>query len=335
MKRFLLPLMCLFVLFLASGTASAADQLKCTFDKSGVLEFSMDPLLSRTSEQKMQIDADCSSYVFISVLGFFQQPVRVCMSLDAGTTGSSTTRSMIGPNGKKIGYQPAGGPNKASPYTVGTEVPNEMVLPFNFVRINEWVPSSSSFPIYGSILDTKGIEEGVYTDTVQAKFRYIPVGGFLFPGWFFPPGCSFTGGDTVTATMQVRVQVKPFCALDVSQHIDFGNWQDLDQPRDQQGAVTVNCDASTKYAVKLGWGGQGDVNKTRNMANGNEKISYNLYSDDKRLQPWGDNATTGFLKDQQGEGKRKVIPIYARVPRQATPSPGTYTDNVVVTLEYN
>ncbi|RCW86465.1 Csu type fimbrial protein [Phyllobacterium bourgognense] len=330
MKRFLLPLMCLFVLFLASGSASA--DTNCAFNRSGGLDFgNLDPGLGGSFNETMQIDANCQSYVVIDFVGIFSQPIRACMSLDAGSGGGDTNwRYMVDRNNKKIKYQLYGAANHVNPYRAGTAVANDMRLEFRFISLFTWVPSTSNFKIYGWIPETTGLEEGVYTDTVQATFRYDESGG-----WFFPSGCSFSGGKTATTTLQVRVHVKSFCTLDVSQHIDFGNWQELDQPRDQQGAVTVHCDASTKYAVKLGWGGQGDVNKTRNMANGNEKISYNLYRDDKRSQPWGDNATTGFLKDQQGEGKKKVIPIYARVPKQATPSPGTYADNVVVTLEYN
>ncbi|WP_457300968.1 Csu type fimbrial protein, partial [Phyllobacterium sp. P5_D12] len=243
-----------------------------------------------------------------------------------GMTGK--VRHMKGPNGTKIGYEFYSDSTRTRVYSVGTRIPNDVAPPWVFATLLQRVHGDSNFSIFGVISNKTNVEEGLYTDTVIANFQYVEFWGL------FPPPADCTG-PVVSVPLQVRVVVKSFCALDVTQHIDFGSWQDLDQPRDQQGAVTVNCDNSTKYAVKLGWGGQGDVNRTRNMVNGNEKISYNLYRDDKRLQPWGDNATTGFLKDQQGEGKKKVIPIYARVPKQATPPPGTYTDNVVVTLEYN
>ncbi len=89
MKRFLLPLMCLFVLFLASGQASA--DTNCTFSKSGGLDFgNLDTLLGRQFNQTMQIDASCNTFVIIDVAGIFSQPIRACMSLDAGSGGGDT-----------------------------------------------------------------------------------------------------------------------------------------------------------------------------------------------------------------------------------------------------
>jgi spore coat protein U-like protein len=235
---------------------------------------------------------------------------------------------MVGPNDKKLRYQLYGASNRTSPYKLGVTVVNQMNLSFNIVRINETVSTNSSFDVYGSILDTANLEAGVYTDTVQATLQYADV------PWFPPDGCGLPGTKTTTTTLLVRAVVKPFCTLDVSQHIDFGSWQDLDKARDQEGAVSINCDKSSTYSVKLGWGAQGSA-KTRNMASGSEKIAYNLFQDANRAQLWGDDVSTGFLKDQKSDGTIKKVPIYARVPKQATPSPGTYTDNVVVTLEYN
>ncbi|UXN59967.1 spore coat protein U domain-containing protein [Phyllobacterium zundukense] len=266
------------------------------------------------------------SFVIVSVLGLFQQPVRVCMSLGAGTGGTDTNwRYMVGPNNKKIRYQLYGQANHVNPYKVGTSVANNMTLGFSLIKLFQWVPSNSDFDIHGWIPDQTGLEEGVYTDMIQASFRYDEGAG---------TDCSFTSGKTATASFQVRVQVKPFCALDVSQHIDFGSWQDLDKPRDQEGAVTVNCDKNTSYSLKLGWGGQGDAGNTRNMANGSEKISYNLFSDKQRSVLWGDKDGGKVPSALTSDGNKKTFPVYARVPTQKTPSPGTYTDNVVVTLEY-
>lgn len=69
------------------------------------------------------------------------------------------------------------------------------------------------------------------------------------------------------------------------------------------------------------------------MISGNEKIGYNLFRDRQRTQLWGDQ-TGNMLANQTGTGSPVEIPVYARVPKQKTPSSGTYVDNVVVTLEY-
>jgi spore coat protein U-like protein len=328
MKRLLLPLICLFVLFMAPEPASALDTV-CTFSKEGGFDFgTLDPLTSRNHYDDMKIQVHCATTVVIDFFGLLAPKIHVCMSLDQGTAYTGSVRHMTGPNGTKIGYQFYSDATRTAAYRVGTKIPNNVGVPWSFAKIWERTNGVSSFSVHGVITDKASAEDGVYTDTVTANFQYVE-----YLALFGPPANCF--GPVVSIPLQVRVLVKPFCALEVSEHIDFGSWQDLNEPRDQEGKVAVTCDKGTTYAVKLGWGGQGEVNKTRNMANGSEKIAYNLFQDANRTQLWGDDASTGFLKDQKSDGTAKKVPIYARVPKQATPSPGTYTDNVVVTLQYN
>ncbi|MBZ9653492.1 Csu type fimbrial protein [Phyllobacterium lublinensis] len=320
--------MCLFVLFLASDEASA--DTRCVFRMSdGDFDFgALDPLAARQFDQAAKINAECVTMVPFSVLGLFTQPVRACMKIGSGSGGADTNwRYMVGPNGKKIRYQLYGSPKHVDPYEVGNYVGNNFSLAFRILSLFEWVPSSTSFDIHGWIPDQAGLEEGYYIDMVQAELIYTEVSIFT------ASGCNLNGAKSAKVTFPVRVQVKPYCALEVSQHIDFGTWQDLDQPRDQEGRVKVNCDTKTPYSLKLGWGDQGEAGKSRNMISGKEKISYNLFRDRQRTQLWGDQAGN-MLANRTGTGSPVEIPVYARVPKQPTPSSGTYMDHVVVTLEY-
>jgi spore coat protein U-like protein len=72
----------------------------------------------------------------------------------------------------------------------------------------------------------------------------------------------------------------------------------------------------------------------RKMSKGAETVTYGLYKDTNRSQPWGDATTPGSTVAGTGTGAAQVLTVYGRVPPQTTPTPGTYTDTVVVTLTY-
>ncbi len=70
------------------------------------------------------------------------------------------------------------------------------------------------------------------------------------------------------------------------------------------------------------------------MSKGAETVTYGLYKDTDRAQPWGDAATPGSTVAGTGNGATQTLTVYGRVPPQATPSAGVYTDTVVVTVTY-
>jgi spore coat protein U-like protein len=68
------------------------------------------------------------------------------------------------------------------------------------------------------------------------------------------------------------------------------------------------------------------------MTMGASAITYGIYQDVGRTQPWGDTMGTTF--GATGNGLTQNLPTYGRVPPQTTPAPATYTDTIVVTLTY-
>jgi spore coat protein U-like protein len=68
------------------------------------------------------------------------------------------------------------------------------------------------------------------------------------------------------------------------------------------------------------------------MTKGTEFVTYGLYKDSARSLPWG--AGAGALYAGTGTGASQNLAIYAIARAQATPSPGVYSDAVVVSLTY-
>jgi spore coat protein U-like protein len=62
-------------------------------------------------------------------------------------------------------------------------------------------------------------------------------------------------------------------------------------------------------------------------------VIYGLYRDSARSLPWGSTVGTN-TSSGTGTGSTQTQTVYGRVATQTTPSPGTYSDSVVVTVGY-
>lgn len=131
------------------------------------------------------------------------------------------------------------------------------------------------------------------------------------------------------------------CSVSASA-IPFGNYNPLSVlPTDAVGQVTVNCSfvlsVLTTYTLKLSAGGSGQY-ATRAMSSGGNTLNYNLHTDVLRTVIWG-NGTGGssFITNTQLIGIGGFTgnhPVYGRIPAQQNVAPGTYSDTIVVTLDY-
>jgi spore coat protein U-like protein len=141
-------------------------------------------------------------------------------------------------------------------------------------------------------------------------------------------GKTTTGGSTVwTATVLANCLVS-------ATSVNFGSAGLIAANVDATGTVTPQCTNSTPYTVALNGGNAGASDPTqRKMSKGAEKITYGLYQNSARSQPWGSTAGTNTVAGT-GNGSNQALTVYGRVASQTTPSPGTYTDSVVVTVTY-
>ena len=69
------------------------------------------------------------------------------------------------------------------------------------------------------------------------------------------------------------------------------------------------------------------------MSQASATITYGLYQDASRVTPWGDSVGVNTMAGT-GSGLAQTFTVYGRVPAQNTPSPGTYSDTVVMTISY-
>ncbi|HAR53032.1 MAG TPA: hypothetical protein DCS45_14310, partial [Roseovarius nubinhibens] len=70
----------------------------------------------------------------------------------------------------------------------------------------------------------------------------------------------------------------------------------------------------------------------RRMTNGLSTLAYGLYRDPSRTQVWG--SLPGTRATGVGSGSNQRYNVYGRIHAGQTTVLGTYTDNVVVTVNY-
>jgi spore coat protein U-like protein len=138
---------------------------------------------------------------------------------------------------------------------------------------------------------------------------------------------TYAGSTVWTATVLAN------CAVSAT-GVNLGSSGPIQSNVDAAGTVTVQCTSSTPYAVALNGGNAGASDPTkRKMSKGAETITYGLYQNSARTQPWGMSAGSNTVGGT-GTGSGQALTVYGRVASQTTPSPGTYTDSVVVTVTY-
>jgi len=120
--------------------------------------------------------------------------------------------------------------------------------------------------------------------------------------------------------------------------IDFGIYRPLQAaPLDVIGTITVRCMAQPgSYGVTIGPGSSGDFLSRLLTSGTGGTLVYNLYRDAARTQIWGDGSPSTFIvagaRTNQGRPTVTDHPVYGRVFAGQTPDPGTYVDNLLVTV---
>ena len=137
---------------------------------------------------------------------------------------------------------------------------------------------------------------------------------------------------TATSTLSVRVVVQPTCTVDGAT-LDFGSYTS-GQPADLNGFAQIaysNCPAG-QLRFQLD-GGTNGTTTARKMSNGSGSLlNYSIFRDSARTQNFG-QGTEARLVNLAAAGSG-VVGVYGRIPAaQAVPA-GTYTDTVVVTLDF-
>lgn len=122
------------------------------------------------------------------------------------------------------------------------------------------------------------------------------------------------------------------CTVSVNA-VDFGIYDVFaSTDSDSTGNIEVTCDVSTNYTLSLS-AGNGTYSE-RLMASGTHTLIYNLYTDATRSVIWGDGSSSTSVVDGSSAGTAQNHTVYGRIPARQNIHVNTYTDAVVVTVEF-
>jgi spore coat protein U-like protein len=266
-----------------------------------------------------------------SCTGTANRTVRTCPNIDAGSGGTTSGSPRFLLNG-------------------GTQLNFNLYQDGSYTSVwgsNLWgFAGSYPSPTIDVALNGSGI--GTVSQTIYGQVwsgqQTVPAGSYAssFSGtqasvayaYSTVGTCATIGSSHATsAPFTVTATNATICSVAAST-LNFGSAGVLRAAIDATGSVTVTCTNALPYTIALDGGLSGATNPTqRVMSQGLQNVTYGLYRDSPRAQPWGDSVGTNTVAGT-GTGLAQTLTVYGRVPAQTTPSPGTYSDTVVVTISY-
>ncbi|MBC8718269.1 spore coat protein U domain-containing protein [Ochrobactrum sp. Marseille-Q0166] len=268
------------------------------------------------------LSVSCSSSLNLQLL------MRLCPNLEAGSGGSSGSNRLMINGTNTLTYQFYQDANRTIPWgsstnaTLGTVPAIDVIAPI-------LGPGTATRTIYGRILGSQASKlAGTYLSNFsggQARINYVR---YLLGA----PDCSTVVENPIQPTFTVQAIVNRSCTVSAT-NINFGSQSNLLVNVDATGTLSVNCTLGLPYSIALNGGLSNAQPTQRRMTLGsNDAIVYGLYSNSARTVPWGSAANQ--IVPGTGTGTIQNVTVYGRVAPQTTPISGTYTDTVVVTINY-
>ena len=307
----------------AAVAAGPALAQSCSFSISALNFGTIDLTANTPFTSTATFSASCT--------GTANTTVRTCPNIDVGSGGSTSGSPRFLLNGatqlnfnlyQDGSYTSVWGSNI---WAFAGSYPSPTID----VVLNSSGSGSASQTVYGQVwAGQQTLPAGSYASTfsgtqASAAYAYSTIGTCATIGSSHATSAPFT----VTATDSTN------CAVNAST-LNFGSVGVLRSAVDAASSVTVTCTNALPYTIALDGGLSGASNPTqRVMSQAAQHITYGLYRDAARAQPWGDSVGTNTAAGT-GSGLTQTLTVYGRVPAQTTPSPGTYADTVVVTISY-
>jgi spore coat protein U-like protein len=308
---------------IAHSAPAHAAPISCGFSITNLNFGTVDLTLNTAIDSTATLSASCT--------GDAGTVVRICPNINAGSGGttSGSPRFMLSGSDKLNFdlYQDAARTIVWGSYLWGY---SSYTAPTIDITLNGSGSGNATATIYGrissgqqSLPPSSSYSSSFSGSNTQIAYAAAGVGT-----------CAAIGNQNATsAAFTVSASYSATCSVSAAT-LNFGSTGVLAAALDGTTSLTATCSATTPYAIGLDGGNAGASDPTqRKMSNGGAQITYGLYQNAARSQPWGNSAGTNTVAGA-GTGSGQALTVYGRVPTQTTPAPGTYSDSIVVTLTY-
>ena len=145
--------------------------------------------------------------------------------------------------------------------------------------------------------------------------------------------CPSAQAAQATANLQVQAQVVNVCSVSAST-MNFGNYQpSAATDSTSVTSVSVLCNLGTTYTLSVDSGENGSGTTRRmKLSGGTDLLTYQVYSNIGLTNVLGITGATGI--SGVGSGLAVGTLLYGVVPKGQQVTGGTYTDKLIVTVDY-
>ena len=297
-----------------------AAPISCGFTITNLSFGTVDLTLNTAFDITATLSANCTGDAGVVV--------RVCPNINAGSGGTTTGSPRFMLSGSdKLNFDLYQDASRTVVWGSYLWAYSSYTAPTIDITLNGGGAGSATATIYGRIsAGQQVLPPGSYSSSVsgsntQIAYAAATSGTCAAIGNTNATSASFTTGAGYSATCSVSAAT-----------LSFGSTGVLSA--DGTTSLTMTCSASTPYTIGLDGGNAGASDPAqRKMSNGGAQITYGLYQNAARSQPWGNNTGTNTVAGT-GTGSGQALSVYGRVPAQTTPAPGTYSDSIIATLTY-
>ena len=299
-----------------------AAPISCGFTITNLSFGTVDLTLNTAFDITATLSANCTGDAGVVV--------RVCPNINAGSGGTTTGSPRFMLSGSdKLNFDLYQDASRTVVWGSYLWAYSSYTAPTIDITLNGGGTGSATATIYGRIsAGQQALPPSSYSSSFSGSNTQIAYAAAT------SGTCAAIGNTNATsASFTASAGYSAICSVSAAT-LSFGSTGVLSAALDGTTSLTTTCSASTPYTIGLDGGNAGANDPTqRKMSYGGSQITYGLYQNAARSQPWGSTNGTNTVSGT-GTGSGQPITVYGRVPAQTTPAPGTYSDTVVMTISY-